>query len=176
MKWINDLKTGLKLIGSFGIVCVLMVVISFIGYTGMNNINNGMTSMYFDRAVPIEQLGVANTEESNMLAYINGMLAFPENSATYEQSTNTSIKNLQTQIDAYRATSLVQEEVAGLAQFDKDWQPLQAETAKIIGLVKAGKPDEARKIMTSGSQFQTSYSNVEKALYTLIGINTRVAE
>ena len=176
MKWINDLKTGVKLIGSFGIVCVLMVVISFIGYTGMNNINNGMTSMYFDRAVPIEQLGVANTEESNMLAYINGMLAFPENIAKYEQDTNTSIKNLQTQIDAYRATSLVQEEVAGLAQFDKDWQPLQAETAKIIGLVKAGKPDEARKIMASGSQFQTSYSNVEKALYTLLGINTRVAE
>ena len=175
MKWIDNLKTNVKLLGGFGLMCVLMIGVALIGYNSMNNINNGMTSMYFDRALPIDQLGIANTEESNLLAFINGVIAFPDNASTYEQDINTSIKNLQDQMDTYRSTFLVQDEKDGLAQFDKDWQPLKDEIARITNLVKAGKTDEARKLMGPGSQFVTSYSNVEKALYTLLKINTQVA-
>ncbi len=54
MKALNNLKTSVKLIGSFLIVSLLSVLIAFLGYTNMKTINDGMTSMYLDnRLVPV---------------------------------------------------------------------------------------------------------------------------
>ena len=175
MQWINDLKTSAKLFGSFGAVILLMIVITVVGYINMNNINNGMTSLYVDRTLPVEQLGVTNTEESNLEIYLNGMIVFPENVDGYEQSINTSIKNMNTQMNAYRKTQLDPDEVVGLAKFDQDWPILQQEMGKIVTQVKAGNLDGARTLLGEGSQFNVSYTNVETALYTLLDYNVRVA-
>jgi methyl-accepting chemotaxis protein len=175
MKWIDNLNTGVKLLVGFGVVVLLMVAIAVVGYIGMNNINNGMTSMYFDRTVPIEQLGIANMEESNLRIYLNGMIVFPENIATYEQSLAASVKSLNTQMDAYRATELVPEEVTALAAFDKDWPLLQTEMSAIITKVKAGDIEGAKVLIGKGSQFISLYTNVETALSNLSDINTRIA-
>jgi methyl-accepting chemotaxis protein len=61
MKWVDNLKTGVKLLGGFGVVVIFMLVIAVVGYTSMNDINNGMTSLYFDRTLPIQQIGAANS-------------------------------------------------------------------------------------------------------------------
>ncbi len=175
MKWIDDLKTGVKLFISFGVVVLLMIAIAVVGYIGMNTINNGMTSLYFDRTVPIEQLGIANMEESNLRIYLNGMIVFPENITTYEQSLATSVKNMNTQIDAYRATQLAPEEVTELADFDKDWPLLQEEMTKITAKAKAGDSEGAKTLLGKGSQFRAVYTNVETALSNLSDINTRMA-
>lgn len=175
MKWIDNLNTGVKLFVSFGVVVVLMVAIAVVGYIGMNTINNGMTSLYFDRTVPIEQLGIANMEESNLRIYLNGMIVFPENLAAYEQSITNSVKNLNTQLDAYRVTQLVPEEEAELAAFDKVWPMLQAEMNAIIAKVKTGDIEGAKGLLGKGSQFITFYTNVETALSNLSATNTRIA-
>jgi methyl-accepting chemotaxis protein len=176
MNSLNNLKTSVKLIGSFLIIAILLGVVSVLSYFQMKSINDGMTSMYFDRLVPINQLGLANTEESNLRIYLNGMIVFPEKIETYEESINTSIKAMNTQMDLYRATSLVQEEKDGLAKFDADWGPLQQEMSKITAEVKAGNLDNARKLLGEDSQFRTSYANVETALFTLLNTNVQVAK
>ena len=175
MKWIDNLKTAIKLFGSFGVMVILMIAIAVMGYIGMNTINNGMTSLYFDRTVPIEQLGIVNMEESNLRIYLNGMIVFPENVATYEQRIAASVKNMNTQMDAYRATQLAPEEVTELAAFDKDWQPLQQEMTNITAKVKAGDSEGAKTLLGQGSQFLTVYTNVETALTNLASINSRIA-
>ncbi|MCX6082073.1 MAG: MCP four helix bundle domain-containing protein, partial [Chloroflexi bacterium] len=175
MKWINNLKTGVKLFGSFGAVILLMIAISLISYNGMNNINNGMTSMYFDRTLPIQQLGLANMEESNLRIYLNGMIVFPENIDKYEQNLNASINNMNTQLDAYRATQLDPEEKTGLASFDKNWPLLQQEIKNITASVKNGDLAGAKTLLGAGSQFITAYTDVETALNELSAINSRIA-
>ena len=175
MQWINDLKTSVKLFGSFGAVTLLMIVIAVVGYVNMNNINNGMSRLFLDRTLPVEQLGIANTEESNLGIYLNGMIAFPEKVDAYEQSISTSIKNINTQMDAFRKTKLDADEVAGLAKYDLDWPILQQEMTKVKTEVKAGNLDAARISVGEGSQFKVSYANVEAALYTLLDYNIRVA-
>ena len=53
MKALNNLKTSVKLIGSFLIVSLLSVLIAFLGYTNMKTINDSMTTLYADRLVPV---------------------------------------------------------------------------------------------------------------------------
>ncbi len=90
MNFLNNLKTSVKLIGSFLIIALLLTALAILAYFQMKSINDGMTSMYFDRLVPIEQLGAVNTEESNLRIYLNGMIVFPDNVLTYEENINTS--------------------------------------------------------------------------------------
>ena len=176
MNALNNLKTSVKLIGSFLFISILLMVVAVLSYFQMKSINDGMTAMYFDRLVPIDQLGIANTEESNLRIYLNGMIVFPEKVSTYQQSITASIASMNKQMDLYRATSLVQEEKDGLAKFDADWAPLQQEMSNISAAVQAGKLDDARKLLGEGSQFRTNYANVESALYTLSEVNRRVAD
>ena len=66
MNAINNVKTGAKLVTSFLLVAAIILVVAAFSYFNMKNINDGMTSMYKDRTLPIEQLGTANMEESNL--------------------------------------------------------------------------------------------------------------
>ncbi|MBK8421968.1 MCP four helix bundle domain-containing protein [Candidatus Villigracilis saccharophilus] len=56
MKWIDNLRMSIKLLGAFGTILVI-IIIAGVGYASMNSINDGMTTMYADRLLPIEQLG-----------------------------------------------------------------------------------------------------------------------
>ncbi len=60
MKWIDNLKTSIKLIGGFGTVILLMIAISILGYTTANTINNGSVSLYNDQTIPIRDVSQAN--------------------------------------------------------------------------------------------------------------------
>ena len=176
MKWVNDLKTGVKLFSSFGAVILLMIVIAVVGYAGMKNIDAGMTTLYIDRTVPIHLLGIANMEESNLRIYLNGMIVFPENVKTYEQSINASITNINTQLDVYRASQLDLAEKDELAKFDKDWPLLQQQMTAIVKEVTAGKLEAAKALLGEGSQFKVTYANVESAMSKASEINVRLAE
>ena len=52
-----SLKVGTRLIAGFLAVALVVVVVAVVGYTNMNSINAGMTTLYEDRTVPIHQLG-----------------------------------------------------------------------------------------------------------------------
>ena len=176
MNFLNNIKTGVKLIVSFLIIAAVIVVVAVFGYFNMKTINDGMTAMYFDRTLPIQQLGIANTEESNLDIYINGMLVFPENVTTYEQNISASIVNLDKEVAAYRASQLVQAEVDGLARFDPEWASLQKDMIEIVAEVKAGNIEGAKKLIGDGTAYRTAYKAVETELYNLLDINVKGAE
>ena len=53
---------GPKLLGSFILIVIILGIIAGIGYVNMKSINDGMTTMYNDRLVPIDQLGIAKSD------------------------------------------------------------------------------------------------------------------
>ncbi len=59
MRLINDLKMRVKIIGSFLIVILTMVVITILGANGLTTVAQYNATMYTDRLLPIEQLGQA---------------------------------------------------------------------------------------------------------------------
>ena len=176
MNAFNNLKTALKLILGFGVIILALIAVVYMGYSNMKNINDGMTSMYFDRLVPIDQLGIMNMEESNLRIYLNGAIVFPENVTTYEESINTSIKNMDTEYDLYKASSLLQTEKDAVAKYDKAWLPLQQEMTKIITAVKGGDLEGARKLLGEGSQFRVLYAECESAMNSALEVNVKAAE
>ncbi len=176
MKAINNIKIGARLIGGFLIIAAIIVVVAVVSYTDMKSINDGMTTLYFDRTVPIYQLGITNMEESNLGMYLYGMIAFPEKFESFEQNINKSIKNINTQMDSYQATTLTQKEQEELSKFEQNWPLLQTEIDKIKAEVKAGNLENAKAFMADGSQLMILYNDIETELNNLSVENKAVAD
>ena len=175
MNALNNLKTGTKLIGAFLAVAAIIVVVAVIGYFNMKNINDGMTGLYINNTIPINQLGDANTAESDIKIAMNGMFVFPEEAAAYKQTISEKIATSNKLMSAYRNSVLSQNEQAIMAKYDQDWPLLQQEIAKIEAAVNAGKVEEGKKLMGKGSQFDVAYTNVEKELYDVLKDNVAQA-
>ena len=66
MNILNNIKVGKKIVGSFVVIAVLLVVVAVSSIFSMKNINDGMTTMYANRLVPISLLGQAGSAFYNV--------------------------------------------------------------------------------------------------------------
>ena len=57
---LGKLPIGLKLGGSFVVIVLILAASLFISYADMNQLNLGIVSLYFDRTVSIQDLGVVH--------------------------------------------------------------------------------------------------------------------
>ncbi len=176
MQWINNLKTGVRLYGSFTIVTLLMITVAVVGYTGMNSINNGMTTLYFDRTIPIQQIGTAESALWELRGDIYKYAFLPEERTTTEGSILADQKIIKEQMDLYRATQLVKEEKDTLAEFDRAYAAYQLAVQKVISDVNAGNQDEVVRSIASGGDLSNTRKAVGKAMDGLTSINARIAE
>ena len=77
MKAFNNLKVGAKLVAGFLIVAVIVLLVAFIGYQNLKSINEGMATMYFDRTIPIEELGNADAYVHDIPANVAKFVLIP---------------------------------------------------------------------------------------------------
>jgi len=61
MKFLDNMKTGTKLIGGYLIVSLLLVAVAVLGYTSMKGLNTGMVEMYENQLLPVAYLGDARS-------------------------------------------------------------------------------------------------------------------
>jgi methyl-accepting chemotaxis protein len=60
VKWFHDLKIGTKLLTSFAVVAVIAGLIGWVGLAGISGMKTRGASLYYDKLVPIRDLGYAN--------------------------------------------------------------------------------------------------------------------
>jgi methyl-accepting chemotaxis protein len=58
-QFLSRLPIGIKLGGSFVFIVVILAAAILLSYSALNQLNSGMVSLYFDRTVPIQDLGEA---------------------------------------------------------------------------------------------------------------------
>jgi len=151
MNLFQKFKIGPRLALAFGIVLLLMVVVSITGVTGIRTVNGALQSLYEDRTKPLAQLAEVqyNFVRNRVLAM--DMLARPE-PANVERRGAEITKNLARSkelIEAYAATTLTEEE----ARLFKEFQALRSEynDKGIVAVYKAsneGNVDAAQKAYT----------------------------
>jgi len=66
MRLLDNIRTRTKLIGGFVTVAALIVLVAVIALINLSKINNEMGDMYEKNLIPINQIGIINTEFSNI--------------------------------------------------------------------------------------------------------------
>jgi len=176
MKWLNNFKISVKLFAGFGALVILMIVIAGVGYLGMNDINNGMSTLYADRTLPIEQLGAANTALYTLRGDILKFVYIPDERLNMKNAILKDEQTIKEQMDKYRATSLVNDEQVGLADFDKNYAALEQAVQNTISDTEAGNQEQAIKSVSDGGEVTNARSAASEDLNNLIKINVTVAD
>ena len=176
MNALNNVKIGAKMIGSFLSIAILLVVIGVMGFLNMKNINDGMTTMYVDRLLPVSQLGQADSAFYKVRGEVYKFILLPDQRATIEQELYAQIGEVDKSMKAYRATFLVKEEKDELAKYDLTWPVYQKAVAAVLAKTKAGNDKEALVLLGEDGAVSTTRKPVAASIDKLGEINVNVAD
>jgi methyl-accepting chemotaxis protein len=176
MQTFNNLKTGIKLISGFVTVALIVVAVAVVGYVNMGSINAGMTSLYNNRTVPIEQLGKAEALLFTIRGDLYKYLLLPAERGTIEKAIIANVASLTKEVADNRASFLVQAEQDALAKFDPAWAEYQAAATEVLTLVKAGNETGAIQSIADGGRTANARKAVGAALEALVTTNVQEAE
>jgi len=177
MSFIDDIKIGKKLIGGFLIVILLIVIVAMVGLTSMGSMSANSATMYNDRTVPIDQLGNTAADMQQMRAEIYRYIYVPESRTDIEQTTIPALRaDITKNMDAYRATYLLDDEKINLAKFDTAYAEWNRQYDATIAAVKANDRAAYEAQLKAGSPLITARTDVVTANKNLLAINVKEAE
>ncbi|MHB8164203.1 MAG: HAMP domain-containing methyl-accepting chemotaxis protein [Methanoregula sp.] len=176
MSFIDDMKIGKKLVAGFLIVILLLAIVAVIGYTSMGSMSANSASMYNDRTVPIDQLGKVSADFQQMRAEVYRYDFVPASRAASTQTIDSLKSDIKTQMDAYRATYLVEEEKINLAKFDTSYPLFLAEMEKNFKAADANDQKAVDASLTVGSPLITARTDTVAAYQALLKVNVDEAK
>ena len=160
MNALHNIKLGVKLIGGFVSVALIIVAVVVTGYVNLKSVNEGMTRMYSDNLLPIEHVSNAEVAILNLRGDALHFILVPEDRSLKEKDMAADIDTVNQEMNLYRATSLSAEQKDELAVFNSTWDGYQAAIADVVTQVKAGNEQAGVQSMRSGG----AGSNSRKAV------------
>jgi len=176
MNLLNNLKTSTKLIASFFIVSMISLVIAYIGYSGMRSINDGMTSMYADKLVPVSQLGSISQSLYTIRGDLYKSLLIPAEAAASQTIIDTQVKNINDLIAIYKVSDLLDSEKQELAVFEPAWAEYKSAVAQILTWEKAGNLKDSITSLQAGGRASDARKAVGASAEKLLAINVKAGE
>ncbi len=171
MKWLNNMRMGVKLIGGFLVVAIIVFVVGSIGYVSVQNLSNIIVGNYNNNVLPIEYVGTANSDLSRIRGDLYKMVLFPDQISDIETEINSLTTETESQISLYKQTSLTPEEVQKLAAFDNSWASFKNELAQAITVIKSGDNQAALANIQTGSDLSNIRDQVSGVLEDLSNLN-----
>ncbi|MBF8982848.1 methyl-accepting chemotaxis protein [Lutibacter sp. B2] len=175
MKWYLNLKIGTKLLSAFLIITLLIGIVGGIGIYSMNNINNGMTRMYFDRLIPIQK--IADVQKNILLIRLDLARPLIQSNDLSISNTVSTIKKLRVEnnglIKECTNTYTTEKEKELLNVFHTHLKEYRVFQDQYIQLLEENKLDQAKftflNVYKAGDQ-------AEKSLNDLINLNKEIAQ
>ncbi len=104
MKWIYNLKVSAKLTVAFGLIMVILLAVTYLGYSGIASVQAGMETMYQDRTLPIQWVGNANTALYSLRGNVFKYLLIPAERQKTLQAIEADQKRIEEMLNKYRET------------------------------------------------------------------------
>ncbi len=168
MNWLNNMKTGVKLIGGFLVVAIIVVVVATMGYLSVQNLSEIIVENYNNNVLAIEYVGAANVNLYRIRGDVFKLMLFPDERSDVEAEINTLRADVDKQMDLYRQTNLSAEASQKLSAFDAAWANYQRELDNAIALIKSDDTEAALASIQTGSAASNAR---DEAVDQLNGLN-----
>lgn len=171
MHFMNNLKTSSKFLVVFLIIGGFIGALSIISVVSINSVNTGMTEMYQDRLLPVGDLGAVQAELMRLRGDIFKYQILPEERANTLTAIQSAKDEITKRIDAYQATNLLPEEVAGITDFETTYAEYLKQADSFMKFVDAGQDEKAYALMRDGGGVAVARIAVAASIENLISIN-----
>jgi methyl-accepting chemotaxis protein len=176
MKWLNDTKLGAKLIGGFVFVALMAAAVAAVGYLNVRNVKEGMSTLYFDRTLPLEDAAAAKAMLLQMRGDVYKYILIEDERAQVRQAIEADTAEINRVVDEYRASQLVEEEAQALAEFDTAWPEYQKAVTDLLVQADAGNIAAVAVSIGDGGATSNARTAVLAAFDRLVEINARLAD
>lgn len=110
MRWIDNLKTGNKLLIGFGLLVLLLIGTAVAGLFGLQQVAAKSENMYHNQTLPIDWVGKANAALYKLRGDIYKYLLIPEERSATLQAIEEDKQIIEENIEKYRPTIITDEE------------------------------------------------------------------
>ncbi len=171
MRLINDLRLRVKLIGSYLVLILGMVVITVLGATGLSTVSKYNESMYIDHLLPIEQLGRVQSLMFTIRGDYYKVMAVPAEKDKYFAEMWDNFDSIDAVMTSFKAGNNSQKANDALASYDKAIAEFRASLEEYKEKMDAGDLETAMSLISGDGRVVAAREGLGDALDYLVSIN-----
>ncbi|WP_420703502.1 methyl-accepting chemotaxis protein [Aeromonas hydrophila] len=180
MDWFHNLQVRTKLVFSFSILMVLLVVLSLTSYYSTRTMVQLVSNMHANQLLPIKDIANANIyavyQNRALYRYIGEV--DPDLKAQALVNVDKFEKGMWDFLASYRKTNLTQREVDLLTRFDQAWATYKQYASEILKLAQTpgqdGEP-ERNAFRLMGDKGRPAFDIADALLSDLVKVNAELA-
>lgn len=148
---LNDVKVGIKLIGSIVIVALLATAIILYGAKVRHDYINKVDSVHRKYEAGILEIGNMKANLEKMRGDIYRYINVPADRQKMAQSINEIMGSVTKSMQNYKNRDIDAEEKKIIAEFDAAWPEMQRGYKAVMKAADEGKNDEVKSLLDAGS-------------------------
>jgi methyl-accepting chemotaxis protein len=176
MKKIDDTKIGVKLIGSYLIIAVLMILLAYVGISSLSAEKLVEDEVYLANLLPIDALHTINSD----VLFIRGDLAkyfsYPAERKDLDTSISSKVTEINTHLEEYKKQHLLTEEQKALSDFESSWIEYQKEIEIFKNNINSGNTKAAEESLSATGDMDKNRKQISDSLENIITIGLDEAE
>ncbi|HDU8490521.1 TPA: methyl-accepting chemotaxis protein [Aeromonas hydrophila] len=180
MDWFHNLQVRTKLVFSFSILMVLLVVLSLTSYYSTRTMVQLVSNMHANQLLPIKDIANANIyavyQNRALYRYIGEV--DPDLKAQALVNVDKFEKGMWDFLASYRKTYLTQREVDLLTRFDQAWATYKQYASEILKLAQTPGQDgvpERNAFRLMGDKGRPAFDIADTLLSDLVKVNAELA-
>lgn len=176
MNWFKNLRTSAKLISTFAVMSLVLGAVGIYGLINLGTMKEDINFMYYERVLPISDLGRAETDYQRLRVQIRDMtFTLPtkeQKDATNEVRLQT-VKDIKSNIEKYEKTIITPKEQAILDQLHPALDNYLSLYETAVGYAYA---NDTESYLLMAPEFSESGNTVQGHLKDLIDLNVSLAQ
>lgn len=176
LKWFKNLRTSVKLISTFAVMSLVLGAVGIYGLINLGTMKEDINFMYYERVLPISDMGRAETDYQRLRVQIRDM-AFTLPTKEQKDATNEvrlqTIKDIKSSIEKYEETIITPEEQAILDQLHPALDNYLSLYETAVGYAYA---NDTESYLLMAPEFAESGNTVQGYLKDLIDLNVSLAQ
>ena len=164
MNALNNLKTGVKLLGGFLAVAFILAAVATVGWINLRGARGYLDETYQDGLLPIEQLGLMSEGLYHVRGNAYKLIAMPAERAATEADTKKAADIVRQQLELFRATNVEGDEKREADKLASDITAYLAAVDDIQASVAAGNNEAAIASLSSGGKASNTRKAVDETL------------
>jgi len=150
MKLLDDIPIGRKLIGSFLVIVIIMVLVGLAGYSGVTTTNTYLIQMYDSQLIPTDKLESMQSEIWHLRGNPPGILLLPETRESSRTESTELMESIDANLSSYESFIASEDERETYNEAVRAWRQYKTAFADFNAVVDAGDTKAATAALTTG--------------------------
>lgn len=175
MEWLDNIKIGKKLIGSFIVIVLIMIIVGIVGFSGTTSVDTRLTQMYYDQLLPTDSLETLDGDVWLLRGDVYRYMVIDNDRVKTKQEITDVSTTIDNSIKKYEAQVASDEEKEVYKSIVSNWGNFQTAVNNAMKNVDEGKLDTVKESLSTG-EMATNRKALTDALQKIIDINLRDAK